>query len=162
MCSVLKLWRNGGGFLGYQLIVKMKDEYVHVRCNSHSKVWDGGTWVAQSFKRPTSAQVMILQFVSSSLTSGTVLVGQILEHASDSVSPLSLPLPRSFSPSLSLKNKLRKIKSGMFRDVVGKSIYEEHENPTSMVHESIEKRQEASIRNIFIVSHDIEHCNNNY
>ena len=62
-----------------------------------------GAWVAQSVKRPTSAQVMISQFVSSSPTSGSVLTAQSLEPASDSVSPsLSLPLPHSFSLSLSL------------------------------------------------------------
>ena len=32
-----------------------------------------GTWVAQSIECPTSAQVMILQFVSSSPASGSVL-----------------------------------------------------------------------------------------
>ena len=51
-----------------------------------------GTWVTQSVKRPTSAQVMISQFVSSSPMSGSVLTAQNLEPASDSVSPLSTPL----------------------------------------------------------------------
>ena len=46
-----------------------------------------GTWVAQSVERLTSAQVMILQFVSSSPASGSVLMAQSLESASDSVSP---------------------------------------------------------------------------
>ena len=51
-----------------------------------------GTWVAQLVKRPTSAQVMILQFVGSSPVSGSVLTAQSLEPASDSVSPsLSAP-----------------------------------------------------------------------
>ena len=62
--------------------------------------------MAQSVKRPTSAQVMISQLVSWSPTSGSVLTAQSLEPASDSVSPsLSLPLLRSCSVSLCLKNK---------------------------------------------------------
>ena len=65
-----------------------------------------GAWVAQSVECPTSAQVMILQSVSLSPGSGSVLTAQSLEPASDSVSPsLSLPLPRSCSVSLCLKNK---------------------------------------------------------
>ena len=52
----------------------------------------GGTWVAQSVKCPTSAQVMISQSVSSSPTLGSVLTAQSLEPASDSVSTsLSAP-----------------------------------------------------------------------
>ena len=71
---------------------------------SKEKFW--GTLVAQSVKRLTSAQVMILQLMSSSPTSGSVLTAQSLEPALDSVSPsLSLPLPRSCSVSLSVKNK---------------------------------------------------------
>ena len=55
---------------------------------------------------PTSAQVMISQFVSSSPTSGSVLTAQSLEPASDSVS-LSVSLCPSITHtlSLSLKNK---------------------------------------------------------
>ena len=45
-----------------------------------------GTWVAQPVKRPTSAQVIISRSVSSSPASGSVLTGQSLEPASDSVS----------------------------------------------------------------------------
>ena len=40
-----------------------------------------GTWVAQLVKRPTLAQVMISQSVSSSLASGSVLTAQSLEPA---------------------------------------------------------------------------------
>ena len=47
-------------------------------------------WVAQSVKHLTSAQVMILWFMSSSPALGSVLTAQSLEPASDSVSPLSL------------------------------------------------------------------------
>ena len=64
-----------------------------------------GAWVAQSVERPTSAQVMISQFVSSSPASGSVLTAQSLGPALDSVSPC-LPLPaRILSLCLSLKTK---------------------------------------------------------
>ena len=59
--------------------------------------------MAQSVKRPTSAQVMISWFVGSSPASGSLLTAQSLEPASnDSVSPFlsaaplltcTLPLP---------------------------------------------------------------------
>ena len=57
-----------------------------------------GTWVAQSVKRPTSAQVMIP--VSSSPALGSAKT-QSLEPASDSVSVSLCPSP-TCSPSLSL------------------------------------------------------------
>ena len=63
-----------------------------------------GAWVAQSVKRPTSAQVMISRFVGSSPTSGSVLTAQSLEPVSDSVSP-SLSAPPPLVLSLRLKNK---------------------------------------------------------
>ena len=63
-----------------------------------------GSWVAQSVKRPTSAPVMILQFVSLSPTSGSLLAAQSLEPTSDPVS-LSLSVPPPFALSLFLKNK---------------------------------------------------------
>ena len=63
-----------------------------------------GAWVAQSIKCPTSAQVMISQFVSSSPAPGSVLTAQSLEPASDSVSP-SLSAPSLLMLSLCLKNK---------------------------------------------------------
>ena len=60
-----------------------------------------GTWVAQSVKLPTSAQVMILWLMSSSPTSGSVLTAWSLEPALDSVSPsLSAPPPLALSFSL--------------------------------------------------------------
>ena len=43
--------------------------------------------MAQSVERPTLAQVVISQLVSSSPVSGSVLTAQSLEPASDSVSP---------------------------------------------------------------------------
>ena len=76
--------------------------YFHLIYNRYLS----GTWVAELVKRPTSAQVMISQFVTLSPASGSVLTAQNLEPASGSVSP-------SFSDSallllclsLSLKNK---------------------------------------------------------
>ena len=79
---------------------------LHTRfcCVSETSVV-GGTWVAQSVKRPTSAQVMISWSRSSSPASGSVLTAQGLEPASDSV-PLSLfAPPHSRLRALSLKNK---------------------------------------------------------
>ena len=67
-----------------------------------------GAWVAQSARRPTSAQVMISQSVSSSPTSGSVLTAQSLEPASDSVSP-SLSAPPLLMICLSKINKCLKI-----------------------------------------------------
>ena len=63
-----------------------------------------GTWVAQSVERPTSAQVVISQSVSSSPASGSVLTAQSLEPVSDSVSP-SLSDPPPFMLCLSLSQK---------------------------------------------------------
>ena len=60
-----------------------------------------GSWVAQSVKQPTSAQVMISPLVSLSPASGSVLTAQSLETASDSVSPpLSAPPPLVLSLAL--------------------------------------------------------------
>ena len=64
--------------------------------------------MAQSVKRPTSAQVMISRFMGSSPISGSGLTAQSLEPALDSASPsLSAPPPlaRARALSLSLKNK---------------------------------------------------------
>ena len=50
--------------------------------------------MAQSIERPTSAQVIISQFVGSSLASGSGLTAQSLEPVSDSLSlSLSLSAP---------------------------------------------------------------------
>ena len=57
----------------------------------------------------TSAQVMISQFVGLSPASGSALTAQILEPASDSVSPaLSAPPPLVLSLCLSKINKCKK------------------------------------------------------
>ena len=64
-----------------------------------------GAWVAQPVKCPTSAQVTISRFVSSSPASGSVPTARSLEPASDSMSPsLSAP-PRSCSRVLCLKSR---------------------------------------------------------
>ena len=61
---------------------------------------------AQSVGRPTPAQVTISRFAGPSPASGSVLTARGPEPASDSVPPpLSLPLPRSCSVSLSLSQK---------------------------------------------------------
>ena len=67
-----------------------------------------GAWVAQLFKCPTSAQVMISQFMSSSPTPGSVLTAQSLDPALDSVSP-SLSLCSSPTHTLSHGLSLSKI-----------------------------------------------------
>ena len=64
-----------------------------------------GAWVAQSVKRPTSAQVMISGSVGWSPASGSVLTAQSLETVSDSVSPSFSDPPFSCSLSFCLKNK---------------------------------------------------------
>ena len=63
-----------------------------------------GAWVAQLLERLTWAQVMISQFVGSSLASGSVLTARSLEPASDSVSLSFGPSP-TLMPHLSLKSK---------------------------------------------------------
>ena len=64
----------------------------------------GGAWVAQSVERPTSAWVMISQFVSLSPALDSVLTAQSLEPASNSVSP-SLSASPLLMLCLSVKNK---------------------------------------------------------
>ena len=65
-----------------------------------------GTWGAQSVKSPTSAQVTISLFPSSSPSLGSVLTAQSLEPALESVSPsLSAPPLLSLLLARSLENK---------------------------------------------------------
>ena len=77
------------------MITKGNVPKINLKCYTSlfktSDTW--GAWVAQSVERPTSAQVMISQLVSSSPTSGPVLTAQSLEPASDSVSPSLSALP---------------------------------------------------------------------
>ena len=68
-----------------------------------------GTWVAQSVKLQTLAQVRISWLMSSSPTSGSVLTAQSLEPALDSVSSsLSAPPPFMLCLCLSLSSKINK------------------------------------------------------
>ena len=72
---------------------------THARCFKKRPTW--GPWVAQSAEHLTSAQVVILRFVGSSPTSGSLLSVQ---------SPLLILSPPLSAPpllalSLSLKNK---------------------------------------------------------
>ena len=60
---------------------------------SHLNVLSWGTWVAQSVKGPTSAQVMISQFMGSSPTSGSAGTAESQEPVSDSMSPSLCPYP---------------------------------------------------------------------
>ena len=65
-----------------------------------------GTWVAQSVRCTTSAQVMISQSVGLSPALGTVLTAYSLEPASVSVSPpLSAPPTLALYLSISFKGK---------------------------------------------------------
>ena len=67
--------------------------------------------MAQLVKHPTSVQVMVSQFMSSSPKSGSVLTSWSPEPALDSVSPfLSVPPQLVRALSLSLKNKIKKKK----------------------------------------------------
>ena len=52
-----------------------------------------GTWVVQSVKHLSSAQVVILLFLSLSPTLGSVLTAQSQELSSDSVSPSLCSFP---------------------------------------------------------------------
>ena len=63
-----------------------------------------------SVERPTSAQVMVLQLVSLSLTSGSMLIAQSLEPALDSVSP-SLSASPSFTFCLCLSKLNKNVKN---------------------------------------------------
>ena len=65
------------------------------------KTTPGGAWVVQLVKRLTSAQVTISRSVSSSPALGSGLMAQSLEPVPILCLPLSLPLPRSCSVSVS-------------------------------------------------------------
>ena len=76
-----------------------------------------GTWVAQSVKRPTSAQVVISRSVSSSPASGSVPTAQSLEPVSDSVSPSLFVPPPLHSVSLSLSKINIHLKKIIFKKI---------------------------------------------
>ena len=82
----------------------MKSEFSVQVSDTVGKIQVRGAWVAQSVKRPTSAQVMISWLVGSNPASGSVLTAQSLEPVSDSVSP-SLSAPPLFMLCLSLSQK---------------------------------------------------------
>ena len=90
-------------------VVSLDLSSLGLECDLHTRnrnVISWGAWVALSVERPTSAQVMISQSVSSSPPSGSVLPARSLEPASDSVSPsLSAPPLLTLCLLLSLKNK---------------------------------------------------------
>ena len=68
--------------------------------------FEGGHWMVQSVKHLILAQVMISRFMGLSPTSGSALMAQSLEPASDSVSPsLSAPPLLVLCFSLSKINK---------------------------------------------------------
>ena len=67
------------------------------------------TWVAQSVKCPTSAQVMIPWSVSLNPVSDSVLTAQSLKPASESVSS-SFSAPPTLTLCLCLKNKTKTLK----------------------------------------------------
>ena len=73
--------------------------------------------MAQSVVCLTLAQVMILQFVSSSPVSGSVLAAQGLEPVWILCLPLSLPLPARACLSLSLSLKINIKKNLLRRDL---------------------------------------------
>ena len=80
--------------------------------------------MAQLPKHPTLAQVMISQFVGSSPVSGSVLIAQSLEPASDSVSP-SLSAPHLLTLSLSLSVSKINIKIFLKKKIVHKQTSSE-------------------------------------
>ena len=79
--------------------------------------------MAPSVKHPTSAQVMISWFVSSSPTSGSVLTVQSLEPALDSVS-LSLPLSK-INKTLKKKKTKERVNRGTQKIQEARSPVEE-------------------------------------
>ena len=82
---------------------KKEPSSIHsVACLENKR--ERGAWVAQSVKRPTSAQGVISWFVSSGPASGSVLTAWSLKPASHSVSPsLSLCLSPTHVCALSQK-----------------------------------------------------------
>ena len=94
--------------------------------------------MAQSVKHPTSAQVMISRFVSSSPASGSVLTARSLEPASDSVSP-SLSASSPLVLCLSKLNKRLKTLVFLIKNIKIKNNFnniKKHKNvhETPLVH----------------------------
>ena len=84
------------GYLQVNVITKrVRDLFIENYTEQNWKRKLRGAWVAQSVKHPTSAQVMILWFMSSSPASGSVLTARSLDPALESVTPrLSLSPPQ--------------------------------------------------------------------
>ena len=78
--------------------------------------------MAQSVKRPTSAQVTISWSVSSNPASGSVLTAQSLEPVSDSVSP-SLSDPPPFMLCLSLSQKQINVKKKFIKPNIHSFVF---------------------------------------
>ena len=100
--------------------------------------------MAQLVERPTSAQVMISQLVSSGHTSGSVLTAQSLELALDS---LSLPFLCSHSVCLSAILSLSRIKN-IKKNFRGTWVAQSVERPTSaqvMISWSVSSRDRKSV-----------------
>ena len=99
---------ESSGYVGKCTSGRGIDKYRSLREQSASSLFKKcktrGAWVVQSFEKPTSAQVMISGFVSSSPASGSVLTARSLEPASDSVS-LYLSAPPLLMLCLSLSQK---------------------------------------------------------
>ena len=116
LTSMLRLWLPVVCWVGPGVLVQIWGQGAHRRpspswvsreswppVGALHRNYSRGAWVAQSVKRPPSAQVMISRFVSLSPAWGSVLRAQSLDPASDSASPsLPLPLPCSHSVSFSL------------------------------------------------------------
>ena len=86
--------------LGKYLVVQLLDhrlvpshDILTTNLSSLKVIVSGGAWVAESVKRPTSAQVMISQLVSLSPALGSVPTAGSLEPALDSVSHSLSALP---------------------------------------------------------------------
>ena len=92
---------------------------------SNKQLWKSplwGAWVAQSVRRPNSAQVLISGSVSSSPALGSVLTAWSLGPASDSVSPSLYPSSTcTLSPCLSKINIKKNIGQIITGDTRAKS-----------------------------------------
>ena len=88
--------------------------------------------MAQSVERPTSAQVMISRFVSSSPVSGPVLTARSLEPASDSVSS-SLSAPPLLAFCFSLSHKEINVKNFFKKNKCARLFYTLHKNKQKMI-----------------------------
>ena len=94
--------RRQDGLFYSKLVLDIKNDDASIQTLKMESDW--GAWVAQSVKRPTSAQVTISRSVSSSPASGSGLMAQSLQPVSDSVSPSLSALP-PFMLCLSLSQK---------------------------------------------------------